>query len=287
MLNEAANPRSAEPLLHALPTRTRGHELVYDSDSTASPGPALVAHRGCAAEYPENTIRAVKRAASVADAIEVDVRRCGTGELVAFHDARLDRVTTSRGRLDQTPLDGVLDLEVADSSETIPTLDAVFEAVPAHVDLVLDLKESGLADDVLALHTESDHALLVSSFHPAIIEEVRQADPTVPTAYIVEDAIPNRLLRPLVPGAPHWLYLPEDVTGMVEHALALDCDAIHPRYELCLQTDLVERAHDAGLHVRPWTITTRREFVALTEAGVDAVISDVCTEFERWTIRKP
>ena len=252
-----------------------------DSDTGERRRPVLIAHRGCAAENPENTIRAVETAATTADAVEVDVRRCGTGELVVFHDARLDRVTTAHGRLDQTPLETAAELKVAGSGETIPTLDAVFDAVPAHADLVLDLKEPGLTDGVLARHAEYDHTLHLSSFDPAILEEVRQTDPTIPTAYIVQDSTPNRLLRPLVPGAPRWLYLPEDVPGTIERALALDCGAIHPRYELCLQTDLVERAHDAGLRVRPWTITTQPEYDALRDAGVDAIISDICRGLER------
>jgi len=48
----------------------------------------VIGHRGCADVYPENTVRAVTRAANFLDAVEVDVRRCGSGELVVFHDER-------------------------------------------------------------------------------------------------------------------------------------------------------------------------------------------------------
>lgn len=270
--------------MHLLPTRpirAYGALVVRETERSKRSPPALVAHRGCARENPENTIRAVETAATTADAVEIDVRRCSTGELVAFHDARLNRVTTARGRVDQTPLETLLELEVTDSGETIPSLDAVFDALPAHTELVLDLKEPGLATDVLALHAGYDHELLISSFYPTVLAEIRESDPTIPTAYIVEDSIPNRALRPLVPGAPDWLYLPENVTGMIEQASALDCDAIHPRYELCLQTDLVQHAHNAGLRVRAWTITSQRGYDALDKAGVDAVISDICTGLER------
>ena len=57
----------------------------------------LIAHRGFAAVHPENTVRAVRAAARVADAVEVDVRRCATGELVVIHDATVDRVTDGTG----------------------------------------------------------------------------------------------------------------------------------------------------------------------------------------------
>lgn len=245
------------------------------------PEPELIAHRGCAGENPENTIQAVETASTVADAVEVDVRRCKTGELVVLHDERLDRLTTEHGRVDQTPRDTVLGLQIGDSGETIPPLRDVFEAVPSGVNLVLDVKESGLVGDILTLHSEYDHELLLSSFHPPILEEIRTTDPAVSTAYIVRESTVNRLFRPALPGLPSWLYAPEDIPGLIEKTVALDCDAIHPRYELCLQTDLVHRAHEADIRVAPWTITTRREFDALQAVGVDAVISDICTGIRR------
>ena len=72
------------------------------------------------------------------------------------------------------------------------------------------------------------------------------------------------------------MYLPENVTALVERTVELGCEAIHPRYELCLRTDLVEKAHAEGLRVEAWTITTTEEFEALRAVGVDGVISDVC-----------
>lgn len=53
----------------------------------------LIAHRGFAATAPENTIAAVQSAADHADAVEFDVQRCGSGELVVIHDDTIDRVT--------------------------------------------------------------------------------------------------------------------------------------------------------------------------------------------------
>ena len=53
----------------------------------------LIAHRGFAETFPENTVLAVREAARWADAIEVDVRRCGSGEIVCLHDATVDRVS--------------------------------------------------------------------------------------------------------------------------------------------------------------------------------------------------
>lgn len=248
-----------------------------DSEGRGNRGdPLVIGHRGCAAEQPENTVAAVESAAAVADAVEVDVRRCGTGELVVFHDETLDRLTDASGRVDGTDCGTVRGLEVADTGETVPSLAAVFEATPPGVGLILDLKTEGLVEDVLELANEHGREPLLSSFLTSVLADVRAADPTVSTALIVRESRRNRVFRPVIPGAPGWLYAPENVDRLVRTAADLGCDALHPRYELCLRTRLVERAHAAGLAVEPWTITTPREYDALSAVGVDAVISDVC-----------
>ncbi|WP_336365035.1 glycerophosphodiester phosphodiesterase [Halalkalicoccus salilacus] len=242
----------------------------------SNPKPALIGHRGYAAENPENTIAAVKAAATITNAVEVDIRQCATDELVVFHDKRLSRLTPARGRVSETSYETLRNLKISGSDESIPRLKEVFDAVPADVELVLNLKEPGLADDLLTLSAKYEHDVLISSFHPSILEEIRDLDPTVPTAYLVQESLMNRVLRPALPGLPSWFYVPEDVTDLIEKAVDMGCEAIHPRYELCLQTDLVSQAHTIDLRVEPWTITTKREFEVLKKIGVDAVISDIC-----------
>ena len=70
-----------------------------------------IGHRGAAGHEPENTLRSIRRALELgADGIEIDVRLAG-GELVVFHDARLERTTDGRGYLPagELVLDGELD----------------------------------------------------------------------------------------------------------------------------------------------------------------------------------
>ena len=54
--------------------------------------PMIVAHRGEKILAPENTVKAAHLALSQgANALEVDVRICGSGEIVVMHDALLKR----------------------------------------------------------------------------------------------------------------------------------------------------------------------------------------------------
>lgn len=208
----------------------------------------LIAHRGFAAMYPENTLAAVSRASEVADVVEVDVRRCGSGELIVIHDPTVDRVTDGTGDVADLTLAELSELSVLGSDERIPTLNAVLEAVPPSVGVNVELKERGLAGDAVVALSGVDNAPLVSSFDPEVLSAVGDA---LPTAYLFAD----------------------DSDG-VERAADLGCVAVHPHHQRCIGTDLVERAHDAGLSVHAWTVATAVTAKALGGAGVDGVIAD-------------
>lgn len=211
----------------------------------------LIAHRGFGGIHPENTVRAVRAAAEVADLVEVDVRRCGSGELVVVHDATVDRVTDGTGRVAELSLDELRDLDVLDSGEPIPTLSEVLAAVPRDVGLVLDVREPETAADVATLVDGADVEGLLSSFHEAALADVRSAAPEVSRAYLFETS----------PRAG------------LSTALDADCVAVHPHHELCTEP-LVRRAHLAGLSVHGWTVADAATAERLATAGVDGVFAD-------------
>jgi glycerophosphoryl diester phosphodiesterase len=80
----------------------------------------LIAHRGCAGQHPENTVRAVRKSSRRFPAVELDVRRCRTGELVVFHDETVDRVTDGTGSVAAMDWDRLRSLEVLESGERNP-----------------------------------------------------------------------------------------------------------------------------------------------------------------------
>ena len=238
--------RSEEP-----PTESPETTSSFFGVERELPTVRLVAHRGFADRYPENTRRAFRAAASVADAIELDVRRCGSGELVVFHDERLDRLTGTSGHLAESPLETLQTLSVLDSGESVPRLRDAFEAIPPAVAVNVELKERGLAADVLAVAGKFENDLLLSSFDAEALREAREADREVSLAYITDTA-----------------------AGAVETARGLDCAFVHPHLDACLDTDLVAQAHDAGMEVNAWTVKTHEQAANLREAGVDGLIAD-------------
>ena len=65
----------------------------------------LVAHRGLAMDYPENTSIAIQAALqSNADILEIDLHKTRDGQLVVIHDDTIDRTSNGRGRLENKHL---------------------------------------------------------------------------------------------------------------------------------------------------------------------------------------
>ncbi|MHC5024583.1 MAG: glycerophosphodiester phosphodiesterase family protein [Planctomycetota bacterium] len=69
-------------------------------DDAAQPVPGLIAHRGDARRYPENTIPALRSAIEAgATHVEFDVQLSADHVPVLMHDADLQRMTGARGRV--------------------------------------------------------------------------------------------------------------------------------------------------------------------------------------------
>ncbi|ELZ55551.1 MULTISPECIES: glycerophosphodiester phosphodiesterase family protein [unclassified Haloferax] len=210
----------------------------------------VIGHRGCPALAPENTLAAFDAAAKRLDWVELDVRRCGSGELIVVHDETLDRVTGATGRVDETRLAELQALTVGGSDESIPTLAAVFDALPDRVSVNVELKETGLADDLAAVAGEAEHEILVSSFDADALREGRETT-ALPVAFLF---------------AADW-------DESLSVAADLDCAAVHPHYDL-LSSSRVEEAHDRGFEVNAWTVPDREVARRLREYGVDGVVVD-------------
>lgn len=269
----------------------------------------LIAHRGFAGAYPENTLTAVRQvtdaavagagSGSTADAIEIDVRQCGSGEPVVFHDVYLDRLTDAAGAMAdrtiwETPLKDLRRLEVLRTGEPVPLLSEMLATIPPHVDVTVELKNPGttparsycelpasqadgyerawesFVTSVLDVLDGFDHDVLVTASFEGALRAMREVDPTVPLGYYFWDSID---------------------TGL-EITRRYDCEAVCPPRTMVPGTsffndaygdlpaggfegrDIVGIAHEEGRTVDAWTIDTWQQAVELRAAGVDGLLCD-------------
>ncbi|MXR52425.1 glycerophosphodiester phosphodiesterase [Halovenus sp. WSH3] len=209
----------------------------------------VIGHRGCAAEFPENTLAAIRGCAPHVDLIEIDVQRCRSGELVVFHDDTVDRLTDATGAVADFDYEELTTLTVGDSDQSIPTLGEVLDALPEDTGVNVELKRADVAGAVLDALADSDAELIVSSFDPAALAPFQGH--SIPTAFLFAHSFEAGL----------------------QTALDLGCAFVHPRYAITDAAD-IRRAHEHGMSVNAWTVPTEAGVRRLKAGGVDGVIVD-------------
>ncbi len=211
-----------------------------------------VGHRGARAYEPENTLRSFGRAIELGvDAVELDVRRTADGEVVVVHDAKVDRVTDGRGLVGELTLEEIKGF-TAEKGEKIPTLGEALDFLKGKVKVLIELKESGIEEQVVDLIRERGmvESVIVVSFLEEALGRVRELDEGVATGLIYV-----RYKKP------------------VEAALELGAEYLLPLYRFTHSAD-VRKAHEAGLKVIVWTINTPEEVNEYMKKGVDGIATD-------------
>jgi glycerophosphoryl diester phosphodiesterase len=228
-------------------------------------GIIIVGHRGACGYAPENTLSSFAKAiACGADMVEFDVWKCLSGELVVFHDAKVDRITDGSGYLELKTLDELKRLTVL-GSERIPSLIEVFDFVARRVKLYIELKGSDTVYDVVKLIEQyvttkqwQYDDFLVASFDHCQLQQVKQLNNAIAVA-------------PLISGIPVSLgSFASDVNAQVA---ALDAECITLRF--------VDDIHSRGILVYVFTVNDGNDAVRLVSYGVDGIITDypdyICT----------
>ena len=192
--------------------------------------------------------------------LETDVRVTADGVALAFHDATLDRVTDSRGRIDRLPWSRVRDALI-DGREPIPLLADVLGTWP-DVCVNLDVKaESGVAATVDVLRgTHAVPRVCVGSFSARRVRAVRRAvGPELVTGLAPHEALGLRLAR-----------------GPVAAGLRGRCAQVPPRVGLLPLVDAgyLAAARRCGVRVHVWTVNDRAEMDRLLDLGVDGIMTD-------------
>ena len=99
------------------------------------------AHRGLWNEqYPENSLAAFARAASVGYGIELDVQLSKDKRIMVFHDATLKRMCGVDGKLSDYTCEELQKMKLLGSEYTIPTFVDVLRTVNGRVPLLVELK---------------------------------------------------------------------------------------------------------------------------------------------------
>jgi glycerophosphoryl diester phosphodiesterase len=242
--------------------------------------PLVMAHRGGAALWPENTMYAFERAALMGvDVLEMDMRATADNHLVVIHDPTVDRTTDGSGAVSSLTLeelkrldagynwspDGGRSFPLRGRGLTVPTLSEVFNAF-ANVRLNIDIKQERPSIvqpfcRMIRAH-QMQHRVMVASFNQSVLDEFRAQCAGVATSGSVLDIRAFLALK-----------TDQAVTARTSGVLALQV----PEYaggRPILTPGFIAEAHRRGLEVHAWTINDEAAMRRLMEMKIDGIITD-------------
>lgn len=217
-----------------------------------------IGHRGAKGHLAENTLESIQKALSFGvEAIEIDVHRCKTGELVVIHDFTLDRTTNGSGEVAKKSLTEIKALKVEDEFE-IPLLTEVLDFIEGKCTINIELKglntATATAKTIKKYIAEKNWTykdFIVSSFQKNELFQMRKLDEKVALGILSKAS----------------------VTEAIEVGKLLKASAIHPSLGI-ITRDNVKASHKAGFNVNVWTVNEPEDIQRMREFGVDGIISD-------------
>jgi glycerophosphoryl diester phosphodiesterase len=240
--------------------------MPYKSEHASRP--LIWGHRGASDVAPENTLAAFRASVRAgADGIELDVMRCGSGEIVVIHDDTVDRTTNSSGHVGTMSFGTLRMLDAGAlfapdyAGEAIPTLEEVLDAVGHRVRVNIEIKSperhgAYVETDVVAMVRSRalQDQVIVSSFDPRVLARLKKVDPDMPRALLYDRHGP--LVRAPIGGV-----------------LLAQPQALHPHWSL-VDRSMVQWAHRHDYQVNVWTVDDPQVARQLAEWGVDGIITD-------------
>ena len=212
-----------------------------------------IGHRGAAGHAPENTLAAIQKGIALGvDFVEVDVRRTADGVLVILHDETVNRTTNGKGRVDRLSLREIKRLS-AGNGESIPTLEEVLTVVEGQAGLMVELKITEVAQQVVDAVRGSGFKkpLIYASFLHDELTHVRTSDPAASLMV-------------------HFGRLPR---APVSHAIAHEPSHVGLRHDTATRRR-VDAFHQAGLFVFVYTADSPGDIQHALSLGVDGIISN-------------
>lgn len=239
-----------------------------------------IAHQGGEHLWPSNTMTAYRGAVQLgADMLEIDLHATRDGALVLSHDETLDRLTDTKGRIQDLTLaevlkadagyaltpagasgfpfrgQGVQVAQLRDTLREFPNTPMIIELKQVSPSIAApfcaELRRAGATGRVIA-----------ASFSEAALNEFRRVCPEVMTSMTEAELRPLVLLSKV--GLSGLAPAPGQVAQVPVRAGGIE--VVTPAF--------VRAMHARGIAVQVWTINDEAEMRRLRDMGVDGIITD-------------
>lgn len=219
--------------------------------------PAVIAHRTCPLDAPENSREGVAVAAETgADAVEIDLRLSRDGIPVLSHDPIVLRTTGRPLSVRATSARRLTGQRLRRSSETLPSFTDILEVLPAGLDLAVDVKDGrSMATAIDELQRVGLlHRAKLWSTHPEAVAVARRRAPANERAWL------------------HNTRTEATALDYLRRASEVGATAVSVM-DVSLTPEVVEAGHDLGLTVHSW-VRSRDVQDQVMACGPDGVVTD-------------
>jgi glycerophosphoryl diester phosphodiesterase len=186
--------------------------------------------------------------------IELDVRKCASGDLVCIHNSTLKRLTGKKGFVKNNTLEELKELSI--DGEKIPTLYEALDLINGKVITNIHLKEV-LSDEIYAIIKKYLHKglnynnFIISSFSRKDLERIYSLDKNILLGYIcMYPRIPRKMKK----------------SGIKIYS-------IHS-YMRLLKKRHIQKMQEKGFKVFAWTVNKKKHIEKFSKWSIDGIISD-------------
>ena len=226
----------------------------------------LIAHRGFAAQFPENTLFALQSALSLGCRyLEYDVQFSSDSVPILMHDLTVDRTTTSTGNVSSftaaqlTAMDAGADFNNYFTGIKVPTLEKVLNNTRTALLHYIEIKNYATLAQVTSLVQlinnlgMKDRVILQSFQTPAVLPTIRAVSSDIKVGALATDQSSFNALLALAQTDPHVMLLIPIALATVANRLALEASNV-----------------DVGV----WTINNHSDLHAVLANGYTKVMTN-------------
>ena len=217
----------------------------------------IISHRGrTSRKSADNTLASVNDAIELkVEMVEVDIRQTKDSQIVCFHDPDI------QGEL-------IRDLdysEIIEKDSQIPTLEQVLWSAKGKIGIEIELKEPGYELEVVSIARDyfNYDKFVLKSFHPKVVERVKEIDQKIFAGLLVGSAYSFEQL---------FFTLKEAFT--CTNFKQTNADFISPYYKI-FEAGWFSRFTRNNVPIQVWTVNDVESIRTLINQQVHSIITDI------------
>lgn len=235
----------------------------------------VISHRGANKYAPQNTIPAFEKAIEIGvDGFETDVHFSYDRRIVICHNYTVDETSDGSGNVSSMTAERLRDLDFGSYfsdkfiGTKLPLLEEFLDLCKNDMISVMNIEikeplngDKTIADETINMVKEYGlfDKLLISSFDPEIIKQCKKVDPDCKTGFLYS---PDKSVT-----------YKKMLFNYVKFAKEIGADYLHPHFSL-VNEKYVNKCHENGIGVNPWTVDADDTVKKMIDAGVDGIITN-------------